>query len=340
MKNSETLIGNERVKKELAYLLKKQALSKPLLFCGIDGLGKKLFAKRFAASILKKTAAHPDLHKYQVEGKTGMHSIRAMRAMLQEFYLQSYEGGWKVFIIEDAERMLPTSANALLKSLEEPPKDTCILLISSQPEQLLPTIVSRCRKIQFAPIEETLILKHLKEKGFENVEARAARAQGSLSEALKEPDPLQERFLELLFCPKAYHLMLEDLQEIEEQMEKERKKIESCLKKELTAETAIEKAAFEKEIEGASFLHFFNKSSKLFEQALLFYRDQILLSVGAKAKFLSFERSKELFLNKPPKIPSLEKVQDKIDHALLCLQRSMKLSVCLEHFLLDLQTRV
>jgi len=327
------LIGNERVKRQLASLVKEQALAGPLLFSGPEGVGKSLFATFFAAKILKSLGDHPDLHRYKVEGKTGMHSIASMRTMVKEFYFHSYEGGWKVFVIEDAERMLPTSSNALLKSFEEPPKDTCIVLLSSHPELLLPTIVSRCRKIHFAPIEEGLIAEYLKDNGYSDYQKLAAASQGSLSKALRKNDELEEHFLKLFFQKNSYLDLQSCLQAIETEMEKERKQLEAKLKAEILAETAIEKAAFEKEIEGASFLRFYSRASSILDQALLFYRDQTLLDVGGPEKNLYFQKSLQYRIQN---CPSLSHVQDLIDHAKLCLQRSMKLSVCFENFLLSL----
>ena len=77
-----------------------------------------------------------------------MHSIDALRSLQKEVYLAPYEAKWKVFIIHDADRMLPTSANALLKTFEEPYKTSVIILLSSKPENL-PTLLSRCRRWHF-----------------------------------------------------------------------------------------------------------------------------------------------------------------------------------------------
>jgi DNA polymerase III delta prime subunit len=118
-----------------------------LLFVGSNLLEE---AKRFAAQLIgKKADGHPDVHIYLPEGKSGMHSIDNMRQFIDEMPLPPFVAPVKVFIIDEAERMLPTSSNALLKTCEEPPPDTCIILLSSEPEALLPTILSRCRKVIF-----------------------------------------------------------------------------------------------------------------------------------------------------------------------------------------------
>jgi DNA polymerase III delta prime subunit len=71
--------------------------------------------------------------------------------MIAEVSLPPFESPIKIFIFHDAEKMLPSSANALLKTLEEPPSDTYILLLTTNPGAIIPTIISRCRLIPFAP---------------------------------------------------------------------------------------------------------------------------------------------------------------------------------------------
>jgi DNA polymerase III delta prime subunit len=94
------------------------------------------------------------------------HTILSVRQMIEEVGLPPFESPCKIFIIHSAEEMLPAAANALLKTLEEPPLDTYIVLLTADPDRLLPTVVSRCRPISFTepetkkklpfPIEEAL----------------------------------------------------------------------------------------------------------------------------------------------------------------------------------------
>jgi hypothetical protein len=77
------------------------------------------------------------------------HRIEAMRRLQAEAYLQSYEGGKKLFILESAELLLPEAANNLLKVLEEPPEDTVFILVCADWDKLLPTIQSRCQLFTF-----------------------------------------------------------------------------------------------------------------------------------------------------------------------------------------------
>jgi DNA polymerase-3 subunit delta' len=91
----------------------------------------------------------------------------------------------KVFVISEAERLNNSSQNCLLKVLEEPPEYCCIVLLCTRLEKLLPTTKSRCQTIRFGPIDESMIIQILKEKGLEQNKARyfARLAQGSVGEA-------------------------------------------------------------------------------------------------------------------------------------------------------------
>ncbi|HSX12620.1 MAG TPA: hypothetical protein VLF61_03935 [Rhabdochlamydiaceae bacterium] len=105
-------------------------------------------AKEFAKRLMGiEVAPHPDLHLYEIEGKSGTHSVLSMQHLIEEMALPPFEAKVKIFIIEDAHRMLPASSNSLLKTLEEPTANSFIVLISDRPELLLPTVVSRSRKV-------------------------------------------------------------------------------------------------------------------------------------------------------------------------------------------------
>src|SRR3990167_1933568 len=117
----ESLLGNESVK---IYLRKAVALNRvphALLFSGIDGIGKSLFAKELATHLLQSnkervdSASHPDLHILRPEGKGALHSIEALREMTHAMQQMPFEAKAKVFLIYDAHRMQPVQANAILK---------------------------------------------------------------------------------------------------------------------------------------------------------------------------------------------------------------------------------
>lgn len=90
---------------------------------------------------------HPDVFCIEPEKKSRIISVNAMRELMRKLSQSSFEGGWKVAVIIFADRMNDESANAFLKTLEEPPKRTLLLLLTDSPQALLPTILSRCQRV-------------------------------------------------------------------------------------------------------------------------------------------------------------------------------------------------
>jgi DNA polymerase-3 subunit delta' len=97
------------------------------------------------------------------------------------------EGRRRFVVIDPADAMNPQAQNALLKTLEEPPEDTTLVLVASSPDSLLPTIRSRCARVTFAPLPDALVADRLRREGREAEEAllAAALAAGSLGRALE-----------------------------------------------------------------------------------------------------------------------------------------------------------
>ncbi|MCB1180873.1 MAG: hypothetical protein KDK55_02465 [Chlamydiia bacterium] len=144
-------------------MIEKQRVPHALLFTGSFEANNA--ALDFAKRLLHiKTETHPDLHLYRPDEKSGLHSISNIRALIEEVALFPYSAAWKVFLIFDADKMLPTGSHALLKTLEEPTPHTVIILTAMAKDQLLPTIRSRTQEI-FVPSlsiqEETEVQKQL-----------------------------------------------------------------------------------------------------------------------------------------------------------------------------------
>jgi DNA polymerase-3 subunit delta' len=137
--------GNDEVKKYLARIVETKNIPHSLLFTGEKLEEIAQFAQAFASGI----AGPADIHEYRPEGKVGMHSIETMRRFSEEVYLEPFNSQRKVFIIHDADRMQSTSANALLKTFEEPAKTSIIILTTKRATTLLPTILSRCTTVRF-----------------------------------------------------------------------------------------------------------------------------------------------------------------------------------------------
>jgi DNA polymerase-3 subunit delta' len=143
------------------------------LFSGPRGVGKYKTAKAFAVFLLMPAdhadpgavarrvehEVHPDLIMIEPEGKQIL--IDQVRTLLHELNLKPVEAERKVVIVDDAESMNTAAANALLKTLEEPPGQAVLILVSCEPERLLPTIVSRCHQVRFRPLRPDEIKSYL-----------------------------------------------------------------------------------------------------------------------------------------------------------------------------------
>ncbi len=123
----------------------RDQLAHAYLFAGAGQLGKKSFAKKFAEFVGCK---FPDLMFAEPEGGKEI-SIEKIREVQNFLAYKSYNGGFKIVIIDNAHLMSQEAQNCFLKTLEEPKGKTILILISSKPEMLLPTIFSRCQIIKF-----------------------------------------------------------------------------------------------------------------------------------------------------------------------------------------------
>ena len=118
-----------------------------------------------------------------------------MRSLRKEAHYRPFEGYLRFFIIDEAEKMTEEAANCILKVLEEPPSTTKIILVTSFPGQLLPTILSRCQTFRFRPLPPESIIRLLKHNtDLDQVELRAAFAGGSFGRALNlDVDAIREK---------------------------------------------------------------------------------------------------------------------------------------------------
>lgn len=136
----------------LEQMLEKGNLPASLLLTGrVD----REMALDLAKKLLGALENHPDLHIFSPEEKSELHSMENIRKLIHEMGLPPFKAKNKVFIIEQAEKMLPSASNALLKTLEEPNEDCFLILWTHREEALLSTIRSRLFPIHFplkAPI--------------------------------------------------------------------------------------------------------------------------------------------------------------------------------------------
>jgi DNA polymerase-3 subunit delta' len=216
----DQLTGNERVKQLLRRMLGSGRVPGALLLSGEEAVGKKLFALEIAKALNCRTPQgveacgtcpacvrmsrfnYPQSDEsddwkkiiWTDYGDVGMVVapkrlllVEQMRQIESEANFRPFEGKARVFIVDDADKFNDASANALLKTLEEPPPTSHIILITSRPAMLLPTIRSRCQTIRFSPLTAAEIEQHLlKNKLATPAEAglRARAGNGSIGRAL------------------------------------------------------------------------------------------------------------------------------------------------------------
>lgn len=146
------------------------------IFTGPRGIGKKYSAIEVVKSILcKKIPAcnscdecrrvdkemHPNLIIIKPEDDSKEIKIESIRELVKSLNFSAVEGNKRFVIIDDAHRMNNSSSNALLKTLEEPPRDTIFILLTSNLHSMLPTIISRCEVVRFSPMAEEKMIKIL-----------------------------------------------------------------------------------------------------------------------------------------------------------------------------------
>src|SRR6478609_8849620 len=216
-RESTALLGQGDALRRAARALRSGRPPSAWLITGAPGVGKATFAYRIARYLLtygatdagpedlsvpenhpaaRQVAAgsHPGLLvlKRAINPKTGklmtVLSVDEIRRLADFFGMTSVAGGWRVAIVDTADDMNDNAANALLKMLEEPPSDAMLLLLSNTPGRLLPTIRSRCQRLELRPLDEAslqnMLARELPEMSTAERTALARLSGGSIGAAL------------------------------------------------------------------------------------------------------------------------------------------------------------
>ncbi|NNG02826.1 MAG: DNA polymerase III subunit delta' [Inquilinus sp.] len=219
------LIGHAAAERALAAAAASDRLPHAWLLGGPAGIGKATLAFRFARHLLAGGAEqegpglfgeapredlaldpqHPVFRRVAAAGHADLLTVErppadekgkrpqdlpveAVRRIAPFLRLTAAEGGWRVVVVDEAERMNRNSANALLKVLEEPPARAVLILVSSRPGALLPTIRSRCRRLALEPLPEADLIAFLRPRveglSPDDLQAVARLAAGSPGRAL------------------------------------------------------------------------------------------------------------------------------------------------------------
>jgi DNA polymerase III subunit delta' len=198
------LIGNESIKEWLRRAGAAARLPGALIFAGPEGVGKRTFAVEFAKAlncpdtdgqldccnkcpVCRRIEAgqFADVRVIAPDGQ--FIKVDQVREIVDEIHYQPFEGKRRIYIFESAERLREQAANALLKTLEEPPPQAMLILVTASPDALLPTIRSRTILLRFAPLAEEKLAAHLKmhhPRPAPELRLLVRLAQGSIGRAL------------------------------------------------------------------------------------------------------------------------------------------------------------
>lgn len=206
------IIGQDRAINILLKTIQRRRLPSSYLFAGESGIGKKLAAINLAKVLNCLNASnrdaegidacdecpscrkidsgiHPDFLLVSPEG--GLIRIEEIRAIDDLLSLKAFEGIYKVVVVDDADMMNQSAANAFLKTLEEPPENSLIILISSNPDRLPDTIRSRCSRINFTPLAleacEEIIKKVLSRQSEDKAQRSGGREEVKRRRSEKDP---------------------------------------------------------------------------------------------------------------------------------------------------------
>jgi DNA polymerase-3 subunit delta' len=220
------IIGHEKVISFFEQALSNDHLAQAYLLVGPRGVGKTTVVEWLIKKLIGPTGwQHPDVitlsrlvdeKTEKIKSEIVVSQVREMRGRLA---MSGLNGSHKIAFIEEAETLNSEAANALLKTLEEPTPGTVLLLRATSPDQVLPTITSRCQIIRFFPVDKKNISEALVNRGVnreeaENLASLSAGCPGYALRLLRDEETRSQeevflaRFLESLAAPLSSRLLL------------------------------------------------------------------------------------------------------------------------------------
>lgn len=177
------IIGHRQVLDRFRSSKSKNALSHAHLIIGEDGIGKSLLAKGLAEIILgiDKRESHVDIINYKTNENT--FKVSNVREIVEEVNKKPYEGNQKVIILYDGQKMTTEAQNALLKTIEEPPKGVYIIILSSSLELILDTIKSRCQITKLSPLDGNSLLEFI-DRDYKNLDEATKKSLVAFSQGI------------------------------------------------------------------------------------------------------------------------------------------------------------
>lgn len=175
------IIGHEQIIEHLQNAVRLGKISHAYILDGEDGAGKMLLASAFAQTlqcekkeenpcgvcrscIQAQSGNQPDIIRvtHEKPGSIGVEDIRGQ--LCGDIMVRPYSSPWKIYLVDEAEKMTVQAQNALLKTIEEPPAYGIIMLLTTNSDAFLPTILSRCVTLKLRPVKDELIRNYLMEK--------------------------------------------------------------------------------------------------------------------------------------------------------------------------------
>lgn len=219
----QEIIGHDTIKQHFQKAIELHKVSHAYILSGEAGMGRKSLAHAFALTLLCEKGGsqpcmnchackqvlsgnHPDLIHVTHEKPSSI-GVDDIREQIQDtIMIRPYSSYYKVYIMDEAEKMTVQAQNALLKTIEEPPSYAVIILLTTNEDLFLPTILSRCVQLKLKPLKDSVIQKYLEEfMGISESDARlyTAFARGNLGKAIKisgseEFRQMYEKLLQML----------------------------------------------------------------------------------------------------------------------------------------------
>jgi DNA polymerase III subunit delta' len=202
--NFDGIFERDKLKEALKSAIDMGKISQAYLFYGPEGIGKKFIADVFAAALecgekdapcgrclscrKAEDGIHPDIIRLKHE-KPDLISVDEVREQIvADAYVKPFESKYKIYIVDEADKMNEQAQNAILKTIEEPPSFDVFIFIAENIQLFLPTVISRVRVFEVPPVSKELIEKQLLQEypiSRERAESLAALSQGCMGKAIR-----------------------------------------------------------------------------------------------------------------------------------------------------------